>query len=73
MRTQKLNPANQKKNQAVRLLTNGSIAEPTHDEVALAAYSLWESEGRPQGNDLAYWLRAEELLRHANPQAARRA
>ncbi len=26
------------------------------------AYQLWEKEGRPQGEALTYWLKAEKLL-----------
>lgn len=49
-----------------------SIAVPREDramtdaadsEVAKRAYSLWENDGRPEGADLEYWLRAEQELR----------
>ncbi len=33
--------------------------------VANSAYILWENEGRPHGQDKAYWFRAEEELRKA--------
>lgn len=36
--------------------------QPTTDQIARAAYLLWEREGRPQGQDVAYWLRAERQL-----------
>ena len=26
------------------------------------AHALWEADGRPEGRDLAYWLRAEQEL-----------
>ena len=26
------------------------------------AYRLWEEDGRPEGQDLEYWTRAEELI-----------
>jgi len=26
------------------------------------AYHLWETDGRPYGRDLEYWIRAEELI-----------
>ena len=38
---------------------------PTHDEIALLAYSLYESRGRQDGHQIEDWLRAEqELVRH---------
>lgn len=39
--------------------------EPTHDEIALCAMTIWEEEGRPQGRDLEHWLLAETRLRQA--------
>ena len=27
------------------------------------AYELWEKEGRRQGNDMDYWLRAEKAVK----------
>jgi hypothetical protein len=36
---------------------------PTRDEVAVAAYYLWEQDGRPHGLDSDHWLRAIEQLR----------
>jgi hypothetical protein len=32
-------------------------------EIALAAYYIWEKEGRPQGHELDHWLRAEHNSR----------
>ena len=37
--------------------------EPTHDDIALCAMSIWEEEGRPQGRELEHWLLAETRLR----------
>ncbi len=31
------------------------------DEVRLIAYELWEQEGRPEGQDMDHWLRAEAI------------
>ncbi len=28
-------------------------------DVAVRAYQIWESEGRPEGQDVRHWLRAE--------------
>ncbi|KAF0181641.1 MAG: hypothetical protein FD161_314 [Limisphaerales bacterium] len=39
--------------------------EPTHDEIALCAMTIWVEEGRPQGRDLEHWLLAESRLRQA--------
>ena len=36
---------------------------PGHDEIAAAAYRLWEQEGRPHGRDKEHWQRAIEQLR----------
>ncbi len=29
------------------------------DKVRLRAYQIWEDEGRPEGEDIAHWYRAE--------------
>jgi hypothetical protein len=34
----------------------------SHAEIASLAYSYWEQRGRPDGEDLEDWLRAEEEL-----------
>jgi len=36
----------------------------THDEIALLAYSLYESRGRKEGHQIEDWLRAEQQLVH---------
>lgn len=36
---------------------------PTHEEIARAAYSLWEQEGRTHGHDKEHWFRALEQLK----------
>lgn len=36
--------------------------EPTRDEIAACAYSIWENEGRPAGREIAHWLQAEAHL-----------
>jgi len=35
---------------------------PTHDEVAVRAYYIWEQEGKPQGRDKEIWRLAEQEL-----------
>ncbi len=34
----------------------------TSEQIARAAYLLWEREGRPHGQDLNHWLQAERQL-----------
>ena len=38
--------------------------EPAEADIQRCAYFLWLEEGRPDGQDLAIWLTAKELLRH---------
>lgn len=40
--------------------------EPSHDEIALCAMSIWIEEGRPEGRDLDHWFRAESRLRQVS-------
>lgn len=40
----------------------------THEEIARYAYLLWEQDGKPEGRDVDYWVRAEELLYQAAEQ-----
>lgn len=35
----------------------------TPDLIAARAYTIWESQGRPDGRDLANWLTAESQLK----------
>lgn len=37
--------------------------EPTHEEIAARARSLWAERGNPAGRDLEHWLEAERQLR----------
>jgi IS5 family transposase len=37
--------------------------QPTSEQIARAAYLMWEQEGRPHGRDMAHWLKAETQLR----------
>ena len=55
--------ANLKKAAPPRLLTNGAHGEPTHDDIAQWAYSLWEQHGHPQNQQVAIWFQAEAQLR----------
>lgn len=35
---------------------------PIQQDIERLAYDLWEREGKPEGNDLAYYYRAEQEL-----------
>jgi len=37
---------------------------PTHSEIATQAQIIWELRGRPEGQDQAIWLTAEQELRY---------
>lgn len=37
-------------------------ALPLQEAIAKLAYSYWEADGRPEGCDIHYWLRAEREL-----------
>ncbi|HEX7506216.1 MAG TPA: DUF2934 domain-containing protein [Polyangia bacterium] len=37
--------------------------EPTQEEIQTRAFEIYVSEGCKEGNDLAYWVRAEKELR----------
>ena len=37
---------------------------PTHSEIATQAKIIWELRGRPEGQDQAIWLTAEDELRY---------
>ena len=41
-------------------------AQPSQDDVAKAAYALYEKEGHPQGHAAQNWSAAEAQLQHAN-------
>ena len=37
--------------------------ETTRENIALAAYSIWEEEGRPEGRDVGHWVQAQVQFR----------
>jgi hypothetical protein len=57
--------AKTKTNEAAKRMTTPPYREPTHDEIALCAMTIWVEEGRPEGRDLEHWLVAEARLRRA--------
>src|SRR4051812_41806518 len=44
--------------------------EPTHDEIALAAFLAWERDGRQTGRKMKYWCEAKSDLRSARLKKA---
>ena len=40
--------------------------ELNRDEIAFAAYFIWEEEGRPQGRDVQNWRDAESQINQAS-------
>jgi hypothetical protein len=57
-----------RKSSAVKFIANGSTRDLSQDDIAFAAYCLWENEGRPNGCDGEHWFRAESLLEKAKQQ-----
>lgn len=49
------------------------MATPTHDDISLRAYRLWQDQGRPDGNDFEHWLEAERQLGEEHSLARRTA
>jgi len=45
-----------------------NTAQPTHDEIALHAFLIWEKDGRQPGREQTYWLQAEAQLRQTRQQ-----
>jgi len=47
-----------------RAMQNGTEPMPTfgHDDIAKAAWNIWQQEGRPEGRDQEHWLKAEQQL-----------
>ena len=41
------------------LIEPSTSALPLREAIATLAYSYWEADGRPEGGDMRYWLRAE--------------
>lgn len=62
--------AKTKRNKPVNRIETEPRPEPTHEQIALCALSIWEAEGRPQGRELEHWLLAEVRLRQGvKPEA----
>jgi Protein of unknown function (DUF2934) len=39
-----------------------AVGEEAKQIIRERAHALWEADGRPEGRELAYWLRAEQEL-----------
>jgi hypothetical protein len=48
------------------MLVENGLREPSHEQVARAAYAVWEQDGRPHGKDREHWHRAWAQLRQGN-------
>ncbi|MGV2186559.1 DUF2934 domain-containing protein [Rhizobium rhizogenes] len=47
------------------------MQDPREDKIRLRAYQIWEDEGRPEGEELAHWYRADgEFQPDENPMQA---
>jgi len=42
--------------------------DPTPDQIAEAAYYIWQEKGRPAGQDKEHWHEAEKRLRQGGPR-----
>ena len=55
--------------QVVEALTDRDAGRPqgradvSEDDTRVRAYQLWEAAGRPEGDGVEFWLRAERELR----------
>src|SRR5688572_18220652 len=47
-----------------------STTQPSHDEIAAQARTLWEQRGRPADQDTDIWLEAERSLRDRSTASA---
>jgi hypothetical protein len=47
--------------------------KPKSDEIAKLAYLAWEKAGKPAGQDMAFWLKAEQQLQATGKPAAAQA
>jgi hypothetical protein len=47
-----------------------AVQKPTHEEIAVCAYLIWEKEGRPHGRDQEHWSQAEAQLMATHIQEA---
>jgi hypothetical protein len=61
---------NTEKNMPAEMLEKIEVQKPSHEEVAVAAYYIWLSEGCPEGCAERHWYEAEmQLLRMRQAEA----
>lgn len=48
------------------IFSSGEVRAPSQDDIREKAYLLWEEAGRPDGDGVEFWLKAETEL--ADPQ-----
>ncbi len=46
------------------------VKNPSHEAIAARAKEIWSAEGKPEGQELAHWYRAENELRHGDHSEA---
>ena len=59
-------PSSETHGPATRPLPEAGLS-PTHHQIAVRAYQLWEENGRPDGTDREDWFEAERQLRATAP------
>jgi hypothetical protein len=57
-----------KKNHSKCIAAPAADSDPSREEIARLACSMWENAQRPVGRDLEFWLQAEALLRQNHKQ-----
>ena len=61
-KSKKANTTNGDKSRGVSNVTVISAPDGLHEEIRVRAYALYEQEGRQDGRDQEYWLRAESEI-----------
>lgn len=53
-----------------RSASTAGNGQPSYEQIAACAYSIWQSKGCPQGQDEANWSEAETQLRRGAASAS---
>jgi hypothetical protein len=48
------------------------MTKPTHEQIAVRAYFLWQDAGEPEGEDIRFWMIAEMEMMHSWHRIPRR-
>lgn len=59
-----------KRQQKERQVSNAKETSTSEDDVRVRAYSLWEKDGKPEGQHLEHWRRAAEEIGEEAPPTA---